>query len=242
VRFFEGLFCEDLQVLNEVKDVETVKILTGNEAIEAVKALNDESRRQILHMLRAKKMSTSEICNFLSTQENGKAVKPQTVRYHLKELERATLITQDGYEPAGNGDTHIMKKLWRATAENVFIATGNMESLPERAVSGLDSTLDLVGTMRDLGFALDDEMTTLEIAKEYTERMNLWEKGREDAKLIMRKVPAIDPGVYTTLRRIIGIIRLNDSEYKRYWELSRSVTDKLRQAYRDGIGRNPDVY
>ncbi len=223
--------------------METVRILTGEEAINAVKALNDESRRQILHALRAKRMSTSELCDFLSEHGDGKEVKPQTVRYHLKELERASLIAQDGYEPAGgNGGNHIMKKLWRATAENVFIATGNMDDLPERTVNGIDSTLDLVGIMRELGFDLHDEELTREIAEEFTERIQLWHKGREEAKHIMKRIPAIDPGVYKTLRRILGIIRLNDSEYTRYWDLSRTVTDKLRRAYRDGLGKNPEVY
>ncbi|MHA1907891.1 MAG: winged helix-turn-helix domain-containing protein, partial [Candidatus Thorarchaeota archaeon] len=108
-----------------MKTIDTLKVLTGDKAIDAVKALNDENRRQILHALRARRMSTSELVIFLSDPEAEKEVKPQTVRYHLKELEKCGLIEQDGYEPTGNGDSHIMKRRWRATAENVFIATGD---------------------------------------------------------------------------------------------------------------------
>jgi DNA-binding transcriptional ArsR family regulator len=223
--------------------MDTVRILTGEDAENAFKALNDENRRQILHLLRARRLSTTELCDLLGKSDNGKSVKPQTVRYHLKELENAKLIEQDGYEPAGgNGNTHIMKKLWRATAENVFIATGDMDDMQDGSVNGLDRTLDLVGIMRELGFALNDEKETLQIAEDFTERTHLWQKGRQEAKTVMRRIPAIDPGVYTTLRRILSVIRLNDNEYKRYWELSRSVTDKLRAAYRNGIGKNPEVY
>ncbi|MGY5874690.1 MAG: winged helix-turn-helix domain-containing protein [Candidatus Thorarchaeota archaeon] len=229
-------------VISEVSSLDTVKILTGEEAVDAVKALNDESRRTILHALRARRMSSSELCEFLSAQEHGKEVKPQTVRYHLKELERAGLITQDGYAPAGNGHTHVMKKLWRATAENVFIATGDMDNLPDRTDDELDSTLDLVGIMRDLGFALDDEGLTKQLAEEFTERAHLAQQGRVDARKIMRQIPAIDPALYLTLRSILSIIRLNDADYKRYWELSKQVNDFLRKAYRDGLGRNPEVY
>ena len=101
------------------KPIDTIRVLTGDEAIDAYKVLSDESRRQILHALRARRMSTSELIDFLSKQDPEKAVKPQTVRYHIKELEKCGLVEQDGYEPTRNGDSHIMQKLWRATAENV---------------------------------------------------------------------------------------------------------------------------
>ena len=118
--------------------IDTIKVLTGEDAIEAYKVLSDESRRQILHALRARRMSTSELIEFLSKQDPEKEIKPQTVRYHIKELEKCGLVEQDGYEPTGNGDSYIMQKLWRATAENVFIATGDMASLLEDADRPLD--------------------------------------------------------------------------------------------------------
>jgi DNA-binding transcriptional ArsR family regulator len=117
--------------MDDSNHLDTLRILTGAQAIDAYKALSDENRRQILHALRARRMSTTELVDFLSSQIPERDVKPQTVRYHIKELEKCGLVTQDGYEPAGNGDTHIMQKLWRATAENVFITTGDMEGLEE---------------------------------------------------------------------------------------------------------------
>ncbi|MFW9925926.1 MAG: winged helix-turn-helix domain-containing protein, partial [Candidatus Thorarchaeota archaeon] len=126
------------------KPIDTLRVLTGNDAIDAYKVLSDESRRQILHALRARRMSTSELVEFLSKQDPEKEIKPQTVRYHIKELEKCGLVEQDGYEPTGNGDSHIMQKLWRATAENVFIATGDMDGLSEREEYDLDKTLDIV--------------------------------------------------------------------------------------------------
>ena len=75
--------------------LDTLRILTGAQAIDAYKALNDENRRQILHALRARRMSTSELVEFLSGKDPKKEVKPQTVRYHIKELEKCGLVTQD---------------------------------------------------------------------------------------------------------------------------------------------------
>lgn len=218
--------------------MEPLRILTGEEAIEAVHALNDENRRRILHALRARRLSASELCKFLNDC-NDKEVKPQTVRYHLKELERSGLIEQEGYEPAGNGDTHIMKKLWRATAETVFIATGDLDGMPE--TKGIHKSLDLIGTMQGLGFVVSNKPEMKILVDEFVERDNLWTKGRELAKETLKGVPEIDPSLYIRFRRILSVIQLNDVEYERYWELSRSVTDKLREAYKAGIGKNPEV-
>lgn len=222
--------------------IDTLKILTGTQAIEAYKALSDENRRQILHALRARRMSTTELVEFLSEQEPDKEVKPQTVRYHIKELEKCGLVTQDGYEPAGNGDSHIMQKLWRATAENIFITTGDMDGLPERNGYDLDKTLDIVSTMRELGLVFSDEDEIQEIAEDFTKRDRLYKSGLELAKENLRDACVIDPKLYVVFRRILSVVRLGDKDYLDYWEVSRKITDALREAYRRGEGKNPKVY
>ena len=222
--------------------LDTLKILTGEKAIDAYKALSDENRRQILHALRARRMSTTELVEFLSSQDPEKDVKPQTVRYHIKELEKCGLVTQDGYEPAGNGDSHIMQKLWRATAENVFITTGDMDGLEERNGSDLNKTLDIVSTMRDLGFTFTNEKEVQEISDEFTIRDKLYSRGLELAKENLRRVCEIDPKLYVLFRRILSLVRLSEKDYQDYWEINRKITDALREAYRRGEGKNPKVY
>lgn len=230
------------QILQGSTPLDTLKILTGDQAIEAYKALSDENRRQILHALRARKMSTSELVDFLSAQDPNKEVKPQTVRYHIKELEKCGLITQDGYEPAGNGDSHIMQKLWRATAENVFITTGDMDGLPERNGYDLDKTLDIISTMRELGLVFTSENEVQEVANDFTRRDKLYKAGLELAKENLRDACVIDPLLYVLFRRILSVVRLRDKDYQEYWEVSRKITDALREAYRRGEGKNPKVY
>ncbi len=227
------------------KPMDTLKVLTGTAAIDAVKALNDENRRQILHALRAKRMSTSELVDFLNSEQNGdgkKEVKPQTVRYHLKELEKCGLIQQVDLEPAGNGDSHIMQKVWRATAENVFIATGDMELMPERESYDLDRTLDIVGTMRRLGMALKDEEEVELVADDFQTRDAIYMRGLDRAKETLKDVCELDPKLYVVFRRILSVVRLDESDYHKYWEVSRRITDILRDAYRRGKGKNPEVY
>jgi DNA-binding transcriptional ArsR family regulator len=224
------------------KPIDTLRVLTGEEAIDAYKVLSDESRRKILHALRARRMSTSDVVEFLSDNDPEKEIKPQTVRYHIKELAKCGLVEQDGYEPTGNGDSHIMKKLWRATAENVFIATGDMDGLSEREGFDLNRTLDIVGTMRDLGLQLKDEQETMAIAEDFTKRDKIYLKGLELAKETLRQVSEIDPKLYVMFRRILSIVRLNEADYKEYWELSRRITDLLREALDRSKAKNPDVY
>ncbi len=187
-------------------------------------------------------MSTSELVEFLSAQDPNKEVKPQTVRYHIKELEKCGLITQDGYEPAGNGDSHIMQKLWRATAENVFITTGDMDGLPERNGYDLDKTLDIISTMRELGLVFNNEDEVQGIANDFTKRDKLYKAGLELAKENLRDACVIDPLLYVLFRRILSVVRLRDKDYQEYWEVSRKITDALREAYRRGEGKNPKVY
>lgn len=227
------------------KPLETLRILTGAKAIDAVKALNDDNRRQILHALRARRMSTSELVDFLNNEQNGegkKEVKPQTVRYHLKELEKCGLIQLVDLEPAGNGDSHIMQKVWRATAENVFIATGNMDSMPERESYELNRTLDLVGTMKQLGMVLKDENEVNEVAEDFAERDQIYTRGLERANETLREACELDPKLYVVFRDILSIVRLDETDYKEYWDVSRRITDILREAYRRGKGKNPEVY
>lgn len=224
------------------KPIDTLRVLTGDDAIDAYKVLSDESRRQILHALRARRMSTSELVEFLSKKDPEKKIKPQTVRYHIKELEKCGLVEQDGYEPTGNGDSHIMQKLWVATAENVFIATCEMEGLLEREEHDLDKTLDILSTMRDLGLQLKNEQEMKSIAEDFTERDRIYLRGLELAKETLRQIPEIDPKLYVMFRRILSVVRLDDKDYLDYWELSRRFTDAMREAFKRGKGKNPRVY
>ena len=222
--------------------IDTIKVLTGEDAIEAYKVLSDESRRQILHALRARRMSTSELIEFLSKQDPEKEIKPQTVRYHIKELEKCGLVEQDGYEPTGNGDSHIMQKLWRATAENVFIATGDMASLLEDADRPLDRTLDIVGIMKELGFVLKNEQEMKRVVEDMTKRDRIHLKGLEFATDSLGAVHELDPKLYMLFRSVLTLVRLDDNDYQEYWKLSRRMTDILREAYARGKEKNPQVY
>jgi hypothetical protein len=135
-----------------------------------------------------------------------------------------------------------MQKLWRATAENVFIATCDMDGLLEREERDLDKTLDILSTMRDLGLQLKNEQEMKSIAEDFTERDRIYLRGLELAKDTLRQIPEIDPKLYVMFRRILSVVRLDDKDYLDYWELSRRFTDAMREAFKRGKGKNPSVY
>ena len=135
-----------------------------------------------------------------------------------------------------------MKKLWRATAENVFIATGSMETLPERESEDLERTLDLVKVMKELGLVLKDEDEMGVLEKDFDAQNEIQIRGLERAKETLKDVRELDPKLYVMFRRILSVVRLNPQDYENYWEVNRRINDILRDAYRRGKGKNPEVF
>ncbi|GAG88390.1 unnamed protein product, partial [marine sediment metagenome] len=86
------------------------------------------------------------------------------------------------------------------------------------------------------------EKEVKEIAENFTKRDKLYLKGLEFAKESLRDVCEIDPKLYVIFRNMLGLVRLSEKDYKDYWEISRNLTDALRDAYRRGEGKNPKVY
>lgn len=217
--------------------MKSLKVLTGEKAAAAIHALNDECRRHILDALRSREMPTPEIAELLSDQGHDQ-VKPQTVRYHLKELERAGLIEQTRCMPAGDDDTHIMKKVWRATAESIFIAAGKGAGPQQEGTKDLD----IPAVMHKLGFEPPSEDFVKETTTRYLEWDSLWRRGKELAEQSLSTIPELSPAEYLVLRRLLSVVQLHNVDYARYWEVSKEVADMFRKAYLEGIGKNPDVY
>ncbi|MFW9932804.1 MAG: hypothetical protein ACFFDR_09110, partial [Candidatus Thorarchaeota archaeon] len=106
----------------------------------------------------------------------------------------------------------------------------------------LDRTLDIIGTMRQLGMALKDESEMRSVAEDFAARDAIYMRGLERAKETLRDVCELDPKLYVVFRRILSVVRLDETDYLKYWEVSRRITDILRDAYRRGKGKNPEVY
>jgi hypothetical protein len=96
--------------------------------------------------------------------------------------------------------------------------------------------------MKQLGFELKDEQEMKEVAEAMTKRDKINLKGLEFAKENLLEICEIDPKLYVVFRRTLSVVRLDENDYQDYWELSRKITDVLREAYKRGRGKNPRVY
>jgi hypothetical protein len=135
-----------------------------------------------------------------------------------------------------------MKKLWRATAENVFIATGDIDTLPESESEDLERTLNLVTVMKQLGLVLENSKQLESLENDFDLRDGILLRGLERAKETLKSACEIDPKLYVMFRRLLSIVLLNEQDYSEYWEVNRRINDTLRDAHRRGKGKNPQVF
>jgi hypothetical protein len=96
--------------------------------------------------------------------------------------------------------------------------------------------------MRELGLVLKNEKEMKDIAEAMTKRDKIYLRGLEFAKENLREICELDPKLYVIFRRVLSVVRLEDQDYLDYWEISRKITDVLREAYERGKGKNPRVY
>jgi hypothetical protein len=81
-----------------------------------------------------------------------------------------------------------------------------------------------------------------EIAEAITTRDKIYLRGLVFAKENLRETCELDPKLYVLFRRILSVVRLDDKDYSEYWEISKKITDVLREAYERGKEKNPRVY
>ena len=65
---------------------------------------------------------------------------------------------------------------------------------------------------------------------------------KEEVKETLNAISALDPGVYLALRQFLCLAQLSDSEFRRYQQLSKELTERFRKAYKEGFSKNPRVY
>ena len=118
---------------------------------EAFKVAADETRRKIIHLLRAKEMTVSQIADELD-------LTPQTVYHHIKKLCEANMV-----EVAREVRVdHLIESYYRATAEVFHFTVGKETKSKETLTESVKLTLD---ALKKLGYNITyDEKSVSNIA------------------------------------------------------------------------------
>ncbi|RLF84225.1 transcriptional regulator [Thermococci archaeon] len=130
-----------------------VKVITDPEVI---KLMLEDTRRQILKLLRNREMTISQLSDIL-----GKT--PQTVYHHIEKLKEVSLVEVKRTEMKGN----LVEKYYGRTADlyNINLYLGD-EELRYLARSKLKTKLDI---FKALGYKFDEEQL-LDIMDKITEK------------------------------------------------------------------------
>ena len=98
---------------------------------DAFKLLADDTRRQIVTLLRVKEMTVSQISQVLQ-------ITPQAIYHHIKKLQPVGIIEVSREERLG----HLIESYFRATAELYFCSIGNVSGGPEYLENDIKTSLD----------------------------------------------------------------------------------------------------
>ena len=118
---------------------------------EAFKVAADDTRRKIIHFLRAKEMTVSQIADELD-------LTPQTVYFHIKKLCDANMV-----EVAREVRIdHLIESYYRATAEVFHFTVGKETKSKETLIESVKLTLE---ALKKLGYKIIyDEKAVSKIA------------------------------------------------------------------------------
>jgi len=120
---------------------------------DAFKLLEDETRRQIVFMLRDEALTVKDIARRLS-------LTPQNIYHHMNKLQD-TGIVRLSYE---RRDGHIIESFYSTSADNFVY---NEDRIPESTVR---SYMDILNGLNELGHGLDASLDTASQLEElYTE-------------------------------------------------------------------------
>jgi len=118
---------------------------------EAFKVAADDTRRKIIHLLRAKEMTVSQIADELD-------LTPQTVYHHIKKLCDANMVEVEREVRVD----HLIESYYRATAEVFHFTVGKETKSKETLVESVKMTLQ---TLKKMGYNIKyDDKAISEIA------------------------------------------------------------------------------
>jgi DNA-binding transcriptional ArsR family regulator len=179
---------------------------------EAFQLLADDTRRRMIHLLRAKERTVSQIAEELG-------LTPQAIYHHVRRLKEAGLVEVAREERVD----HFIETYYRAAAEVFYISHGEgkatkmeeqqvLEALQNLLKVGVETKADHQTAAKII--ALQAKMKALGCGQECQERIE--------------KTEGVDFFGKQTMLEYAGYLTMNDGQFEEYLKLWRELRKTLR--------------
>jgi DNA-binding transcriptional ArsR family regulator len=180
---------------------------------EAFKVAADETRRRIMHFLRAKEMTVSQLADELD-------LTPQTVYHHIKklcEVDMVEVVREVRID-------HLIESYYRTTAEVFHLTVGNETRSKETLAENTKTVLE---ALKKIGFNIEytqkDVEKLTEIRMEQQDCCNA--RKFEDA---ISKLDEVDYLAKQDVQEYAGLLSMTDDELALQDELKKKFQQKLK--------------
>jgi DNA-binding transcriptional ArsR family regulator len=189
--------------------VKAIKVISDPEAFQL---MADDTRRRLIHLLRAKEMTVSQIAEELH-------LTPQAIYHHVRKLKDAGLIEIAREERV----EHFIETYYSATAEVFHLSHGEGKSrkIEEQQV------LEGLQNLPKIGIELKADETVASRLVGIQRRMHALGSKPEWADKVSA-LEDIDFFGRQTLLEYAGYLSMSDEEFKEYCELNREIRRLLK--------------
>lgn len=185
---------------------------------EAFQLLADDTRRRMIHLLRAKERTVAQIAEELG-------LTPQAIYHHVRKMKDAGLIEIAKEERVD----HFIETYYRAAAEVFQISHGESSDKKMAEQHALDALTNLV----KMGMAAKADKAVASRVVELEKRMSGLECDSE-CETKIESLSNVDFFTKQTLVKYAGFLKMGDAEFEEYLDLFRELRQTLRSASGEG--------
>jgi len=189
--------------------VRAVKVIRDPEAFQL---LGDDTRRRIIHLLRAKEMTVAQIASELS-------LTPQAIYHHIRKMKDTGLIEIAKEERVG----HFIETYYRSTAEVFHLAHGEGEKDAECSEAQIKDALQ---AMEKLGIKMRCEPATAAKVRDITKKMK--DPWHSDWTEKIEELSDVDFFTKQSLVEFANLVSISDGDFEDYLKGYRELRKTLK--------------
>src|SRR5260370_2528458 len=189
---------------------------------DSIELLGDETRRRIIHLLRAREMPISQVAEELK-------ITPQAIYHHVKKLLKAGMVEVGSEERIEN----FIERYYRASAEVLQVSWGTQGKNKDIVKQRLHEQLAALGKIGIKVEVKSETVTRLIKIQEELERLH--EMPRTSAKI--SKLEGVDFVGKQQLDALAKAISMSDRQFQNWLVLQEEFRRLLRSLLRTRLKR-----